>query len=585
MLFPIYVIGQVNIDSLENELTNYPKEDSIRVDILLTLSKAIVNSDYIRYKELIEEANRIAIEIGHERFIGTTHYNLGIVYYQSGQLDSASIFISKALDYYASNNLQEDLNDTYNLRGNIYRADGKYDLAIKDFLNSIEASQELGDERAHFMALYNLAITYQRANLLSDELKTAQKATLLAAKMGDTRFYLYALKAVASSFRNLNKFDSAHFYNQRVLAILDTATSMNDIRVHAEAYSSFANNLVNLERYEEAIPYFLKADSVYEKIGAGGSRQLNYVGMANCYNVWGDSTNNKEYLRLSKYYTIKSLESLDTLEANLFTKNAYRMLANISSSLREFEDAYRYDQRYIAISDTLLNEEISDQIVEYKEKFEASEREREIEKLEAERRISNITNVSLGSGLVLIIIIGITVVSRQRLKISEKEARIKTEQKEHELSKLSLEKAESEVSLKEQELLTYAVTIAQKNNLLHNVKELARASNNLTDSNLKLKKIHTDIENGYNLSEQWEEFRKRFESIHPKFFDTLAEIGPELTSNERRICAYLKMGLTSKQIANLQNVETASVEVQRSRIRKKLDLSKEDNLGAFIMNI
>ena len=77
-------------------------------------------------------------------------------------------------------------------------------------------------------------------------------------------------------------------------------------------------------------------------------------------------------------------------------------------------------------------------------------------------------------------------------------------------------------------------------------------------SNKKLKKIHTEIINGRDLTQQWEEFRMRFEKIHQDFFKRLADVGPNLTNNDWRICAYLKMGLSSKQISNLQNITVAS---------------------------
>jgi len=82
----------------------------------------------------------------------------------------------------------------------------------------------------------------------------------------------------------------------------------------------------------------------------------------------------------------------------------------------------------------------------------------------------------------------------------------------------------------------------------------------------------------------WEEFEKWFTEIHSGFIHNLSEDYPKLTTREIKVCALLRLNMLSKEIAGLMNVEPATVEIYRYRIRKKLELSKGENLIKFISN-
>ena len=84
----------------------------------------------------------------------------------------------------------------------------------------------------------------------------------------------------------------------------------------------------------------------------------------------------------------------------------------------------------------------------------------------------------------------------------------------------------------------------------------------------------------------WNEFELRFERVHTGFFKTLNEKFPNLSPNEKRLCAYLKLNMSSKEIANLTHTTVGSVEQARFRLRKKLGLHSSDtDLSAFIESL
>jgi DNA-binding CsgD family transcriptional regulator len=80
----------------------------------------------------------------------------------------------------------------------------------------------------------------------------------------------------------------------------------------------------------------------------------------------------------------------------------------------------------------------------------------------------------------------------------------------------------------------------------------------------------------------WKEFEYRFSKVHESFYETLDNKFPELTQTERKVCAMLKLNMSSKEIAAITMTHHESVDTTRSRIRKKLGLEKDENLSEFL---
>ncbi|PWJ42261.1 helix-turn-helix transcriptional regulator [Sediminitomix flava] len=86
--------------------------------------------------------------------------------------------------------------------------------------------------------------------------------------------------------------------------------------------------------------------------------------------------------------------------------------------------------------------------------------------------------------------------------------------------------------------------------------------------------------------DQWEEFELRFKEVHTDFYDQLISLYPDLTANERRLCAFLKLNMTTKEIASLTQQSVRAIEMARFRLRKKIGITNtEMSLDSVISNI
>jgi len=83
----------------------------------------------------------------------------------------------------------------------------------------------------------------------------------------------------------------------------------------------------------------------------------------------------------------------------------------------------------------------------------------------------------------------------------------------------------------------------------------------------------------------WEDFKYHFEKVHQGFFTRLNGKFPKLTVKDQRLCAYLLLGLSTKELAGLTNITPESAEIGRIRLRKKLGLNRTQNLNSFLQSI
>lgn len=134
---------------------------------------------------------------------------------------------------------------------------------------------------------------------------------------------------------------------------------------------------------------------------------------------------------------------------------------------------------------------------------------------------------------------------------------------------------------KTRELTSNTIQLVNKNEVLLQIKNLLGQSL----SSDKIKKVQKLIKSNINLDAQWDKFKIHFEQVHPNFFAKMQKSLPQLNENELRLCAYIKMRLGNKEIANLLNLSVKGMESARYRLKKHLSLSPKDDLNEFVRGI
>ena len=147
----------------------------------------------------------------------------------------------------------------------------------------------------------------------------------------------------------------------------------------------------------------------------------------------------------------------------------------------------------------------------------------------------------------------------------------------------SLAFSEKKLTFKKQELTAFALQLAHKNNVLEDLQ--IRVENLDSEKSREVQRIVNAIELNKNDDESWEEFRRRFATVHPDFENHIQRQFPNITANEMRLMSLMKMNLGNKEIANILNISGNGIKKARYRLRKKLNLQTEDSLEATIINL
>ena len=143
---------------------------------------------------------------------------------------------------------------------------------------------------------------------------------------------------------------------------------------------------------------------------------------------------------------------------------------------------------------------------------------------------------------------------------------------------------QDQLDFKNKELTTQALHIAQKNEMLNSIKselEELRRKDDSSQFGGVLSKINLDAQ----IDRNWDQFIQLFTDTNQDFLQTISTRYPSVTKNELRLCALLKMNLTSKDIGTILNISDDGVKKARYRLRKKMQLETNDSLEATIVSI
>lgn len=169
----------------------------------------------------------------------------------------------------------------------------------------------------------------------------------------------------------------------------------------------------------------------------------------------------------------------------------------------------------------------------------------------------------------------------KQLENAQKEIRLKDLENKQQKMYFENEKLLQDIESKNRELAISTMSIIKKNEFLNIIKEeLGHGS-----AEESINKVTKIIDNNINNEDDWRFFEEAFNNADKDFMKKLKTNHPDLTSNDLRLCAYLRLNLTSKEIAPLLNISPKSVEVKRYRLRKKMNLPHEDNLTDYILGL
>jgi DNA-binding CsgD family transcriptional regulator len=268
-----------------------------------------------------------------------------------------------------------------------------------------------------------------------------------------------------------------------------------------------------------------------------------------------------------------------------------KIMSDYYLALNNYKAAFEFYMKYTNGNAELFTSNESEKLAEMRILSEAERRESEIKILEQQRKLESQKRKSLLIGSLLLAIIGILIIASLWNNIKKRKA---IELQNQKLSKEKLksqfllqENLERKLDFRTKELTNLALFISQRTNIY---KDLTKSLKNLKFTDLSLlkqdiKALINEYTFKFDLNEDIQQFHANIETLQSDFLFRIKEKHPNLTDKDIQLAVQVKLKLSSKEIANINNISANSVEIGRHRLRKKLGLENKDNLVVYLENI
>lgn len=282
------------------------------------------------------------------------------------------------------------------------------------------------------------------------------------------------------------------------------------------------------------------------------------------------SLEKNEPLESIKHHT-EAIQLADSIKSLVELKDGYKGRSLAYELNGQYQKALEDKKQFIILNDSIFNSTKSQQIEELRTIYETEKKEQQITLLEQEAKVSKLQKYLLGGGLGLsVLVLGFGFYGvRQKLKRNKAEKA----------------KLDAELDFKKKELTTHALHLAKKNEVLESIKQKAEALKKEESVKTGYQNLIRTIDFDLQDDNNWKNFSRYFEEVHKDFNSNVKARFPEVTPNELRLLALLKMNLSSKEIANILNISHEGIKKARYRLRKKLNIQTEDSLQDLVLSL
>ncbi|MEX0290513.1 MAG: tetratricopeptide repeat protein [Flavobacteriaceae bacterium] len=598
------------VDSLINTAEQL-ENDSLKVARYGTLFEKLMYTDSDRAYTYAKLENNLASKLGYRKGIAASNLHFGTYHENIGQIDSARIYYLKskelfrqmnspkgelfinhalaglekklgnydqALAYHHGNialyelpeNEQSDLKGfnkigaEYQGLAEIYKEKGNYKLALEQALKALRFFEGIEHTRRTGGALQELGVIEHKQRNYKSAIDYALRAYDIFKEHDYNDYQSHTAIDIGMSFLALKEYDKAIAYFEDALDI-GREFKFIDAEAAALVYLGVTNR--ELQNYELSRNYLTYGLQLHESLGFKNELARDYNEIAR---LELDLGNTENAIRMAeKAMTIsESIGALHNLSDSYEIRSeAYEKQDNTRQALSNYK-------RYKQTNDSIFNVTKSQQIAELKTIYDTEKKEQQIaiqkiqiDLLEQRAEINNLQRLLLAGGLVLALLgfYGI----RQKMK----------------RNKVIRQKLDAELAFKKKELTTHALHLAKKNEVLEGLKQQAKEFKQEAESTRGYTQLIRTIDFDLQDDNNWKNFARYFEEVHKDFNINVKKKYPEVTSSELRLLALLKMNLSSKEIASILNISQEGIKKARYRLRKKLEISKEESLQDLVLSL
>jgi len=468
------------------------------------------------------------------------------------------------------------------LLGYAHDVQREFYLAHDALYTGLEIAETTKDNEALWSYYNNLGVHHMEFGDHKNSLDFLHKGLAVFATLDESqkKFSLASTYVnLAVTFINLHQPDSAKKYLQLSLDVPDLKGNYYGIH---NIYGNLGKVALMEGKPDSALAYFLTAASALDSLKINFSGTLAPL-LANQYRSFGMAYYEKQEPEKAEKYFLDAL-AYSKIASDISVKaDVLQRLSEIYTLNGDLNKALSYQKEYISTRDKLDARKTDEKItrltlqLQFDKALQIKQQELELNEIRHRRKelIYLFAIVSTGGVLISLFLIYLLLRSKVRRKQLEEKA-----------FRLEKEKISEELDYKNKELTTNVIYLLKKNEFISSISvKLNEVLGKLSEGDARILKSIIHELDKMSDEDTWKEFELRFKDVHTDFYRRLSEKFPELTAQELRLCAFLRLNMTNKEIAAITFQSTESLKTARYRLRKKIGIDRDENLVAYLTRL
>ena len=559
----------IKTDSLDMVLSKIgnPKQ---KVDAIIKFLEKPDNL-YIEDTIAVKIANRafeIAQQTNYTRGKVNAMIKLGNCYFRSSNYKKAMEFAQKSKEMAEDLNFDLELGNSLSLIGVIYSELGNFDYSSQYYFRGLKIFEKIDNKEGIARSLGNIGMGFFDQQDYKKAFEYFNKSLILAKAINNDILIKKQYNNISNIYGGIQKYDSAILFLRKAQAI---NIKLGDKLGQGINIMNIGYVQMNEGKYKEAFLSFQQSLDFATALN-------NHLHMAECYGNFGFCYYSVNRINESIDYFNKALKEGQKYGYFRIVATAAKMLDQIYTEKKDTLNAYKYLMLEKLAADSLFASK--KQILISKFELQYLYEKKEFERQQSQQAKSLIFMIIIFS-LVASIAILVLIFSRYRLK-----SKLVILEKEN--VELEKEKIQSELEIKDKELTVNLISLIKNNEMLSDISgKLLQLERDAKGSEARevITQISRELRDNTD-NKMLNDFSMRFQEVHAGFYEKLLLAYPDLSQNELKLCAFLRLNMSTKDISELTNQQLASIDQARYRLRKKLGLSNsESNLVTFLSQL
>lgn len=556
---PLFAQNSQKVDSLESLLTITENEE--RIETLILLSTELQNNNPPESLEYIQLALSLSKEQGYIDKQLNAMIIIAELYWGIANFKSAMKYATMAKILSEKEGMTRELALSFRLIGLIYVDLGNYNKASENFFSCLKIFEDLKDKEGISKAKNSIGYVYFDQKNYSKALEYYFSSLNLSKEINDKTGIARGLNNIAAVYGSRKEYKKAGQYIEEAIIINQELGNKQWVGIN---YMNLGLTNQELNKPETAKKYFDKALIIFSELE-------NIMWQSKCNLNIGTFYIETQNYELGLDYAQIALEQGQQNHMKKIIHDAYELFRNVYLAKGDTITAYKYILLKNEAKDSLNVEKNHALLLKLELQYEFEKKEQD--KL-IQQQLKDFIIITTIISLVFALIIIFLLWARQRIKA-----------KNTLLEKTNLEE---KLEFKNKEFTLQVMSMMKKNEILTNVADkLVQIEQGAVKDETKsaIKRIADELQRNSE-SEVWEEFELRFSQVHSNFYEKLLKKFPQLTPSEQKLCAFLRLNMTTKDISELTGQSISTLETARYRLRKKLNISNSQvNLITFLCQI